>query len=175
MSDSRFGIKYTAESKSWLQVLHAISKLQSDNLPEVRMDEKYIWTTVFEVANTLDIAENHASNVMKLLVRWRFVRRWKGKSTGGRPPFNYRVSAKGCERLARADKELGEEWWLLPETRSDKERGFYRANGNYEPKRGTRPHESWKKSQQLEKLIKLDKEERRLLKEAREARKLGYY
>ena len=141
MSDSRYGIKYTAKSKSWLQVLHAISKFQSDDIPEVRMDKKYPWTTVFEVANTLDIAENHASNVMKLLVRWRFVRRWKGKSTGGRPPFNYRVSAKGCERLARADKELGEEWWLLPETRSEEERGFYGPTENYESKRSTKLHE----------------------------------
>ena len=141
MSDSRFGIKYTAESKSWLQVLHAISKLQSDNRPEVRLDEKYTRTTVFEVANSLNIKDNHAGNVMKLLVHWKLVRRWKGKSTGGRPPFHYRVTGKGYNRLARADKELGDEWWLLPETRSEEERGFYGPTENYESKRSTKLHE----------------------------------
>ena len=175
MNDSRFGIKYTQKSKSFLQVLWMVSHLESDNRPEVRLDEKYTWTTVFEVASSLDIKENHAGNVMKRLVRWKLVRRWKGKSTGGRPPFNYGVTAKGRERLARADKELGEEWWLLPETRSEEERGFYRANGNYEPKRGTWRHESWERHQQSRKLIKLAKEERRLREKAREARRLGYY
>ncbi|MDP7007849.1 MAG: hypothetical protein QGG57_06685 [Candidatus Poseidoniia archaeon] len=172
MSDSRFGIKYTAESKSWLQVLHAISKLQSDNRPEVRLDEKYTWTTVFEVANSLNIKDNHAGNVMKLLVHWKLVRRWKGKSTGGRPPFHYRVTGKGYNRLARADKELGDEWWLLPETRSGEERGLCRLKDNDEPKRGTPFHETWRITRLQKINMKLQAEYLRLREQQR--RETGY-
>ena len=88
MFNSRYGINYKPESKSFLQVLRIVLLLESNNIPEVRVDINRTWTTVMEVAGALEIKENHAGNVLKRLNDWGLVKRWKGKSEGGRPPYH---------------------------------------------------------------------------------------
>ena len=83
MFNSRYGINYKPESKSFLQVLRTLLLLELNNMPEVRVDINRTWTTVMEVAGALEIKENHAGNVLKRLNDWGLVKRWKGKSEGG--------------------------------------------------------------------------------------------
>jgi len=147
MFNSRYGINYKPESKSFLQVLRTLLLLELNNMPEVRVDINRTWTTVMEVAGALEIKENHAGNVLKRLNDWGLVKRWKGKSEGGRPPYHYQVTKKGRRRLERIEAELGREWWHLPETRSEKKRGIFGPIDKYEPRRGTLVHELWSVSQ----------------------------
>ena len=147
MFNSRYGINYKPESKSFLQVLRTLLLLESNNMPEVRVDINRTWTTVMEVAGALEIKENHAGNVLKRSNDWGLVKRWKGKSERGRLPYHYQVTKKGRRRLERIEAELGREWWHLPETRSEKERGIFGPIDKHEPRRGTLVHELWSVSQ----------------------------
>mgnify|MGYP003707743411 CR=1 FL=1 len=124
------------------------------------------------MAGALEIKENHAGNVLKRLNDWGLVKRWKGKSEGGRPPYHYQVTKKGRRRLERIEAELGCDWWLLPETRSEKERGIFGPIDRHEPRRGTLFHKQWSVSQLQKRNKELRAEYLRLREQKR--RETGY-